>query len=65
VNTPSILLTIQGGKIVGATANGKVNLFIEQADTLNGIEQIHVNEIPCSEFQSFLDGRIPEKDLLK
>ena len=58
---PRILITVEGGKIVGVIANGSVEVFFETADTLDGISQIQpVTEIPNEDFDSLLRGKQDE-----
>ena len=50
-----ILITIESGKI-RACANGNAQVYFEDMNNLNGIEQIQVSEIPCADFDSLLTG---------
>ena len=51
-----ILLTIEAGRI-RACANGSVEIFVEDTNGLDGIQQIEVSEVPCSDFDSLLKGK--------
>ena len=57
------MLTFEAGKLKAIIANGEVEVFTENADTLDGISQIRpnqINEVPNAEFNAILIGRIPE-----
>ena len=51
-----ILLTIEDGRI-RACANGSVEIYVEDINTLDDIQQIQVTEIPCADLDAFLAGR--------
>jgi hypothetical protein len=40
-----------------ACANGEVSIYVEQAATLNGIEQLKASEITNEDFESLLTGK--------
>jgi hypothetical protein len=54
---PKILITISGNAIIGAVTNGDAILYVEQADTLNGIVEIETHTVTNEEFDSLLLGR--------
>jgi len=54
--TTRILISIESGKI-RACANGNAQVYIEDMNNLNGIEQIQVSEIPNADFDALLAGR--------
>jgi len=51
-----ILLTIEDGKM-RACANGEVSIYVEQADTLNGIVGLIASEITNEDFETLLTGK--------
>jgi hypothetical protein len=51
-----ILISIEDGTM-RACANGEVSIYVEQAATLNGIEQLKASEITNEDFESLLTGK--------
>jgi hypothetical protein len=51
-----ILITIESGKI-RACANGDAQVYVEDMNNLNGIEQIEAQEIPDADFEAIIQGR--------
>jgi len=54
-----ILLTFSEGKLTACIANGNVEVLAEVAETLDGVQQVPVNEIPCADLDALLQGRMP------
>ena len=51
-----VLITIEDNKM-RVCSNGEIQVFVEDMDGLNGVEQIGVSEIPCADFDQLLKGK--------
>jgi hypothetical protein len=51
-----ILVTIEGSTI-RACANGSCEIYVEDMNTIGGIEQIQASEIPDADFNALIEGR--------
>jgi hypothetical protein len=49
-----ILLSFEAGHLRAVKTNGDAEVFVEIAETLDGINPVPTTEIPCAEFEALL-----------